>query len=58
MLIYAFEKIKLSCHAEDGSLGDGTDREVRQASNTDFRVKKEGGLGKCASSGKSKKWKD
>lgn len=39
-MIYAFENIKLGFHEENGSQEDSTDREVREASITDFRVRR------------------
>lgn len=52
-------KILFGFHAENGSQEDSADREVREASITDFRVRKRVTLvGVAGSKGESKKWTD
>lgn len=58
-MIYAFENIKFGFHEEKGSQKDSTDREVREARITDFRVRRRVALrGAAGSRGESKKWAD
>lgn len=58
-MIYAFENIKFGFHAENGSQEDSTDREVREASITGFRVRRRVALVSAAGNrGESKKWTD